>query len=138
MRKILVFGTVFIFLVGCKDKSPKEISLDSGLSYEILKQGSGSKAIVGDEVIIHETMGYRDGTVLYSTEGKGVNLPKFVIGRKQVIEGVEKGVTGMRIGEVRKLIVPPNLSRREVYPKFISPDSTLVYTIKLVTINKTY
>ena len=136
MKYILTISLIFISLLGCKNNNSNEIVLDSGLRYEILKKGTGAVAVAGDEVIIHETMGYNDGTILYSTEGKGVNLPKFVIGRKQVIEGVEQGVAGMQVGEVRKLIVPPTLSKREVYPKFISPDSTLVYTIKLVTINK--
>ena len=136
-REVLFIGIISVFLLfGCRNNRAKEVTLDSGLRYEILKEGAGAQAMQGDEVIIHETMGYLDGSVLYSTEGKGVNLPKFVLGRNEVIEGVEQGVTGMRVGEVRKLIVPTSLSKREVYPKFISPDSTLVYTIKLVTINK--
>lgn len=122
--------------LGCGNAHTKEITRASGLRYEILTPGSGPGAMTGDEVIIHETMGYRDGTELYTTKGRGVNLPKFVLGRHQVIQGVEEGVTGMQIGEVRKLIIPPRLSKREVYPKFLSPDSTLVYRVQLVTINK--
>ncbi|HMB64986.1 MAG TPA: FKBP-type peptidyl-prolyl cis-trans isomerase [Eudoraea sp.] len=124
------------FWLGCGNAHTKEITLASGLRYEILTPGSGPSAMTGDEVIIHETMGYTDGTELFTTEGMGVNLPKFVLGRHQVIQGVEDGVKGMQIGEVRKLIIPPGLSKREVYPKFLSPDSTLVYRVQLVTINK--
>lgn len=126
--------TLFLgFVIGCSNQKSKEIITDSGLRYEILKQGNGKIAKEGDEVIVHETMGYGDGTVLYSTEGKS-NLPKILIGGGQAVDGVDEGIRGMKIGEIRKLIVPPTLSKRKQYPKFLSPDSTLLYEIELVEI----
>ncbi len=122
-------------LSGCRDNQTKEVTLESGLKYEIIKQGEGPIAGNGNEVIIEETMGYTDGTLLFSSKDRGVNQPRFVLGAQMVIEGVDQGVIGMKIGEVRKLIVPPHLSKREVYPDFLSPDSTLVYTIKLLSVN---
>ena len=122
-------------LLSCKDAQQKEVVLESGLRYEILRPGQGAMADNGNEVIIEETMGYLDGTVLFSSKDLGVNQPRFVLGTGTVIKGVDEGVKGMRMGEIRKLIVPPSLSKREVYPDFLSPDSTLVYTIKLLTVN---
>lgn len=134
----IIFALFFPLSIslGCRDANSKEVTLASGLRYEILKPGSGIKAKEGDEVIIHENMTYPDGTELFSTKDRGVNLPKFVLGSNQVIQGVDEGIRGMQVGEIRKLIVPPALSKREVYPDILSPDSTLVYTIQLVTINK--
>lgn len=123
------------FLLGCRDNQSNEVTLESGLRYEIIKQGEGPIAQNGNEVIIEETMGYTDGTVLFSSKDRGVNQPRFVLGAEMVIEGVDQGVKGMQIGEIRKLIVPPHLSKREVYPDFLSPDSTLVYTVKLLSVN---
>lgn len=132
----LIGSVIFIsFLLACGGRQTKEVTLESGLRYKIIKPGTGTVAKMGDEVIIEETMGYADGTVLFSSKDRGVNQPRFVIGTGMVIAGVDQGVKGMRMGEVRKLIVPPNLSKREVYPDFLSPDSTLVYTIKLLTVN---
>ncbi|NAS14165.1 FKBP-type peptidyl-prolyl cis-trans isomerase [Poritiphilus flavus] len=132
--KTALFIFVIFALSACKDPGSKEVTLTSGLRYEVLKEGSGKAAQIGDEVIIKEKLEYMDGTLLYSTENRGVNLPKFTLGQKHVIDGVDQGVQGMRVGEVRKLVVPPELSKRETYPKFLSADSTLVYTIELITI----
>jgi peptidylprolyl isomerase len=87
----------------------------------------------GDEVRIHETISYLDGTLLFSSR-EMLNPLKFRIGGKQVIEGVEEGVKGMRTGEIRKMIIPPALSKRAFYPDFMSPDSTLLYMVVLVEI----
>jgi len=61
---------------------------------------------------------------------------KFTLGEKQVIAGVDEAVTGMKVGEIRKLIVSPALSKRQDYPPNLSPDSTLLYKIELVEIIK--
>ena len=59
---------------------------------------------------------------------------KFLLGGDQVIAGVDEGVTGMRVGKRRTLIVPPALSVRSVYPAHTPPDATLYYDITLVAI----
>ena len=102
---------------------------DSGLQYQILKEGSGPTAGRGDEVLIYETTSYRDGTVLYSNENSQ-NPIRVKIGANQVILGVDEGLQGMKAGEIRELHVPHYLAKRTVYPDHISPDSGLV--IKMI------
>ena len=104
-----------------------------GLRYEILQSGSGITAKSGDEVVIHEQMGYTDGTILYSTRNAGSTV-RFLLGGNQAIAGIDLGMQGMKKGEIRKLLVPPALSKRTQYPNFLSPDSTLLYTIELIDI----
>lgn len=82
---------------------------------------------------IHETTTLKDGTLIYSTRAKDKPL-KFLLGGNQVIAGVDEGVAGMRVGERRKLIVPPSLSKRSSYPANTPPDATLYYDIELVEI----
>jgi len=135
LRSVMSVFILTSCMLGCRENQKKEVTLESGLRYEIIKPGTGIIAENGNEVIIEETMGYIDGTILYTSKDRGVNQPRFVLGSGMVIEGVDQGVNGMRMGEERKLIIPPNLSKREVYPDFLSPDSTLVYTIKLLTVN---
>jgi FKBP-type peptidyl-prolyl cis-trans isomerase len=89
--------------------------------------------VPGHSVLIHETMTLADGSVLYSTRTNN-NPLKFLLGGNQVIAGVDEGVTGMRVGERRKLVVPPSLSKRSVYPANTPPDATLYYDIELVEI----
>ncbi|MEQ9440959.1 MAG: FKBP-type peptidyl-prolyl cis-trans isomerase [Cyclobacteriaceae bacterium] len=134
----LVPTLFFILIFSCKnpESTPtNEITLESGLKYEILKMGHGEIARQGDEIIVQESMGYRDGSELYSIKDMTLaNLPKVLIGGGQAIKGVDEGVRGMREGEIRKLIIPTSLSKRKQYPKFLSPDSTLVYQTELMEI----
>ncbi len=56
------------------------------------------------------------------------------VGAKQMIEGLDVGIVGMKEGELRKLIIPPALSQRKFYPDSIHPDSILVYQVRLVKV----
>ena len=120
---------IFLFLViyGCTNKL---IETESGLKYEILEPGEGDKAQIGDEILLYETTTYRDGTVLYSNMNSG-NPIKILIGGNQVTQAVDEGLQGMKTGEIKRLIAPPKLVERTFYPSNISPDSTLIITMKL-------
>lgn len=114
-------------------QSSKTNTTKSGLQYEVVVEGRGQVAQPGSHVRIHETTTLKDGTLIYSTRSKG-NPLKFVLGGNQVIAGVDEGVRGMRIGERRKLIVPPSLSKRSTYPSNTPPEATLYYDIELIEI----
>ena len=106
------------------------ITTVSGLTYKILKNGSGQKAKAGQEVLIRETTSYLNGTVLYSNENSGTPV-KVLIGGNQATNAVDEGLRGMQEGEIRLLIAPPNLVRRKSYPSNVSPDSSLMIKIIL-------
>jgi peptidylprolyl isomerase len=134
MRQIIVIILLVLrvtFLV--KAQTSKEITTKSGLRYIVLKSGDGEVAKTRQEVAIYESMSYLSGKQLYSLEKPAPPI-KFTLGKKQAIDGVDEGVTGMKVGEIRKLIVPPTLSKRTDYPDFLSKDSTLVYKVELVQI----
>lgn len=130
--KILTFLMVFVPMI-CS--AQEHITTKSGLKYKILKSGSGDVAKVGDEVGIYETMGYLNAKPFYSIE-KPADPIKVTLGKKQVIEALEESLAGMKVGEVRELIVPPALSKRNEYPSWLSKDSTLLYKVELVSIAK--
>ncbi len=115
------------------DVKQRQITTVSGLIYEILKPGSGIGVQEGDEVLIQEEMGYRNGHVLFSSKNMTSPL-RLLIGGNQAIAGLDEGIRGMKPGEIRKMIVPPSLSKRKQYPKFLSPDSTLVYFVELIDV----
>ncbi len=102
----------------------------SGLKYMVIQKGSGAPAKEGQEVLIFETTSYLDGTVLYSNENTARPV-KVLIGGHQATDGVDEGVRGMQVGEIRKLIAPPQLVKRKSYPPNVSPDSTLAIKIIL-------
>ena len=111
----------------------KIVRTRSGLQYQTIVEGRGPRAQAGAQVRIHETTTLKDGTLIYSTRTKDRPL-KFLLGGNQVIAGVDEGVAGMRVGEQRKLIVPPSLSKRSTYPANTPPDATLYYDIELLEI----
>ena len=126
---------VTLLTVTVRAQDPREIVTKSGLRYTVLKSGAGEAAKPGQAVAIYESMEYQHGKRFYSIERPAPPI-KFTLGKKQVIDGVDEGVTGMKVGEIRLLIVPPSLSKRTEYPSSLSPDSTLLYKIELVEISK--
>lgn len=121
--------------LGCQKHGETQeayITTSSGLQYTILKEGLGESARVGQDVKIHESTSYRDGTLIFTSEN--IEPLQFTLGGTMVIKGVDEGVQGMKKGEIRKLIVPTSLSQRSSYPPILSKDSILVYKIELIDI----
>jgi peptidylprolyl isomerase len=110
----------------------KAVRTASGLVYEVIQAGSGAIAKPGNTVLIHETLTV-DGKEIFSSRTKNAPV-KFLIGGNQVIPGVDETVSGMRVGERRRAIVPPALDGRKFDPAFIRPDADRHYDIELVEI----
>lgn len=129
MKKYLLFLAILGTITSC---ASKYIVTDSGLRYYIIVEGKGIGAKAGDEILLFETTAYRNGTILYSNEGK--TPVKVKIGANQATQAVDEGLRGMKVGEIRKLIAKPGLVKRTGYPPNVSPDSTLVITMRLFRI----
>ncbi|KAI9019967.1 hypothetical protein CLU79DRAFT_720050 [Phycomyces nitens] len=57
----------------------------------------------------------------------------FRLGRDTMIKGLEQGIKGMCVGEVRRLLIPADLAYGEVgLPGSVPPNSAIVYEIELV------
>lgn len=107
---------------------------ESGLYYEDVEPGSGLAAREGHVLDTHYT-GWLTTGEQFGTS-RGGNPYSFQLGRHQVPRGIEEGVTGMRIGGVRRLVVPPALAYGpRGQPPTIPPGATLVYEIELLDIN---
>ena len=123
---------LFISLFSCTTKS-EFITTESGLQYKVIKSGSGIAVVKGQEVLIHETTKYPNDFIVYTSKDRPKPI-KILVGGNQVIKGVDEGLIGMQKGEIRKLIVPPSLSKRMGNATFPHPDSTLLYDIELIDI----
>ncbi|MFD2562402.1 YceI family protein [Aquimarina rubra] len=130
--KIPVGVVIIMMFFGCSGKTDF-ITTESGLQYKILKVGSGPMVVKGQEVLIHETTKYTNDSLVYTSRNRTSPL-KILVGGNQVIKGVDEGLQGMKVGEIRKLIVPPSLSKRTGNITFPHPDSTLLYDIELIDI----
>lgn len=81
----------------------------AGLDIKILKEGNGAAAANGQTVVVHYTGKLQDGTIFDSSHNR--NKPfEFLLGAGMVIQGWEKGVLGMKIGETRELTIASDLA----------------------------
>ncbi len=106
------------------------------VQYAILAPGSGSAAKDGDKVTVHYTGTLTDGTKFDSSIDRGQPF-SFTLGGGEVIKGWEMGVSGMKIGEKRKLVIPSEYGYgAEGTPGGpIPPNATLIFEIELLKIN---
>ncbi|MBD2091550.1 FKBP-type peptidyl-prolyl cis-trans isomerase [Microcoleus sp. FACHB-1515] len=106
---------------------------DSGLQYVDLVEGTGATPRPGQTVYVHYTGTLQDGTKFDSSRDR--NRPfSFRLGAGQVIRGWDEGISTMRVGGRRQLVIPPELGygSRGVGP--IPPNSTLVFDVELLRI----
>jgi peptidylprolyl isomerase len=103
----------------------------SGLRYYDMVMGEGDSPGDGDIVSIAYTMWLEDGPVFIdSTRGQTTD---FILGSEQVFDGWNEGVSTMKSGGTRQLIIPPELALgEEGFGDFIPPNSTIILELELV------
>jgi len=103
----------------------------SGLHYTDLAVGNGPAAGRGSTVAVQYTGWLANGRQFDSS--RGGNPLEFRIGNHEVIEGWDEGLTGMKVGGKRKLVIPPALAYgAEGSPPVIPANATLVFEVELV------
>lgn len=117
-----------------------------GVTRKVLKEGNGKdKPKTGDTVTIEYTGNFYDenaagnhyrGGQFDSSEGRGPF--KTTIGVGKVIRGWDEGVLEMSLGEKSILTITGDYAYGEHgFPGLIPPNSTLVFSVELIAINKT-
>jgi peptidylprolyl isomerase len=104
----------------------------SGLIIEDLAVGAGKEAPAGGTVKIHYRGTLVDGQQFDSSYERGEPA---TFGLKQLIQGWQEGIPGMKVGGKRRLTVPPALGygKRGV-PGVIPANATLVFEIELLDV----
>ncbi len=103
------------------------------------KVGKGAEAKPGHQVTVHYTGWLYDakapdhkGTKFDSSLDHGQPFT-FPLGAGEVIKGWDQGVAGMKVGQLRKLTIPPELAYgARGFPPVIPPNSTLVFEVELL------
>lgn len=105
-----------------------------GLQIEDLRPGTGLEAIAGKSVTVHYVGTLTNGSIFDSSRDRGEGF-SFKLGAGQVIKGWDQGVAGMKVGQLRKLTIPPELAYgARGYPPVIPPNATLVFEVELLAV----
>ncbi|MDP7319877.1 MAG: FKBP-type peptidyl-prolyl cis-trans isomerase [Bacteriovoracaceae bacterium] len=114
-----------------KNKNAKKT--DSGLVYEILKEGEGASPTPSDTVEVHYHGTLTDGEVFDSSVDRGETI-KFPLNR--VIKGWTEGLQLLKEGGKIRLVIPSELAYGEAgAPPKIPGGATLVFEVELFKVN---
>jgi len=105
------------------------------LKIETTQEGTGEQEVKsGDAISVHYTGKLEDGTKFDSSVDRGEPF-EFTIGQGQVIEGWEKGLLGMKVGEKRTLTIPSDMGYgAQGAGGVIPPNATLIFDVELMGI----
>ena len=109
------------------------VTLPSGLQYKVVKAGNGAKPTATDRVKVFYKGTLIDGKVFDTNQGKDAT----VLGVGQVIKGWTEALQLMPVGSKWILYVPSELGYgAQQAGELITPFSTLIFEIELVSIEK--
>ena len=155
MRRFVLAIPVLLLSVACggNDGAPTSptppttptspsVGLDVPFSTEDLTVGTGQEAMNGDTLSVDYTGWLYDpnaaenkGTQFDSGSIPSPGFPEYVLGAGQVIAGWDQGLVGMRVGGLRRLVIPPELGYGSSGQGPIPGDATLLFEVELVGIN---
>jgi len=123
MKKI-VFILIFISQFGWANS----ITITNNL------EGDGNEIIKHSKIKVHYIGTLEDGTVFDSSYDR--NKPfSFQIGLRQVIEGWEQGLLGMKVGGKRTLLIPSELAYGEIGGgDLIPPNANLIFDVEIIDV----
>jgi peptidylprolyl isomerase len=107
----------------------------SDLEVTELREGEGAEATSGSTVVVHYVgVAHSSGEEFDASYNRGEPL-SFRLGVGQVIAGWDQGVTGMKVGGRRRLVIPPHLGYGDRGAGgVIKPGETLIFVVDLVDV----
>ncbi len=113
------------------NKSLKNTDVTS-LKLETTIEGKGEQATNGDNVALEYIGRTVDGNEFDTSCNEGRQAIPFTIGSGNMIPGFDGGVVGMRLGEVRRIIIPSELGYGAAEQAGIPANSALIFDVQLV------
>ncbi len=115
------------------------VTTASGLQYDDVTLGTGAEATAGAHVTVHYTGWLQNpdgsaGKKFDSSKDRGDPFD-FPLGAGNVIQGWDEGVQGMKVGGLRRLVIPSSLGYG---PRgaggVIPPNATLIFDVELLAV----
>jgi hypothetical protein len=131
-----VAGQALSYQLDYSFKADQLVQKPSGLRYVDLTTGSGATPRTGQTVTVQYTGILPDGTKFDSSRDR--NRPfSFQIGLGRVIAGWEEGLSDMRVGGRRQLVIPAELAYGAEGAPGIPPNSPLIFDVEVLDIRDT-
>ncbi|MEY1661400.1 FKBP-type peptidyl-prolyl cis-trans isomerase [Isoalcanivorax beigongshangi] len=108
-------------------------TLDSGIQLERLANGSGPHPAMDDTITAHYRGTLVDGTVFDDSNERGEPI-NFSL--RQVIPAWQEVLPMMSVGDKWRIVVPPQMAYGDQGAGPIGPNSTLVFEIELLDVEK--
>ena len=135
---LLTLAVVVAVVTSCSD-SPTAPTNYAPFSQTDLRVGTGGDAVAGKVLTVNYTGWFygesrpeKKGPVFDSSEGGDPFT--FTVGVGDVIAGWDQGTLGMKVGGLRRLVVPPSLAYGSFRSGPIPPNATLVFEIELLDV----
>ena len=105
---------------------------ESGLFYNITKEGTGLSPSKGSKVSVHYKGSLIDGTVFDSSYQRNEPI-EFSVGIGQVIKGWDEGIMLLKKGASARFVIPSDLGYgAQGAGANIPPNSTLIFDVELI------
>ncbi|MFN3909240.1 MAG: peptidylprolyl isomerase [Flavobacterium sp.] len=106
----------------------------SGLRYQIIQKGNGTKATKGKKVSVHYSGALTNGMVFDSSYKRKQPID-FVLGIGQVIPGWDEGIQLLQVGDKARFVIPSDLAYgSRGAGGVIPPNATLVFDVELMDV----
>ena len=154
MNKISLCMALLFFISSCSQSSDSQINLqqsekfllnnstkdkilimEEGLQYSIIKSGDSIEIppTLSETITAHFHGTLMDGTVFWSSVEMGDPL---TIQLSQLIPGCQKIISKMRAGDLWRVFIHPSLAYGEEGRPSIPPNSTLIFDIELINVDR--
>lgn len=111
-------------------KRPGVTKTESGLLFEVIKEGYGASPVSGNKVIVKYTGRLADGTVFDQTGDKSVTFPI-----DNLVPGFTEGLKMMKAGGKYRLFIPARLGYGSQNVQGVIPgNSALDFTVELINV----
>jgi FKBP-type peptidyl-prolyl cis-trans isomerase FkpA len=139
MRSIILAATITAVSVSGCTETPTAPSNFAPFTVTDLRVGTGGDAVTGRTLTVNYT-GWLYNTSRTDNKGAifdtsvGAEPFTFLLGAQAVIQGWDQGLTGMRVGGLRRLVIPPSLAYGAARNGVIPPNATLLFEVELLEV----
>jgi len=140
MKVFFLFAGIALAVSACSgssSSSPTAPTVNAPYSTVDVRVGTGTEATIGRSATVNYALYHYSAT---AADNKGGQLQagpfSFVVGSTQTIQGFSMATNNMRVGGLRRAVIPPSLAYGSNPPanSGIGVNETLVFEIELLAV----